>query len=465
MARRLSATFGLDPASLDGADVFDRFTDIDSALHVDPHLVRRSSIPEMIAAAAALTDHFARVIKTVTRIETSGDGFWKQSKKLLTFPELRVAGLGYAGRGGGRGVGPKLASKLADTSWRLAQAGVDDPEVFELLGLFEPGFGADLLSDMTLSIAATQFAAFTSRVCAQLNIPTQTRFVRGNPHELPCITLKRKPLFLFPRSVLRDLPVALSWEDIDFVSSHNSSLRDRLNRELGQNWRAVVTAQNKRQLLGRVLGCPGAIDALLDSYKAKVSPSYNFTTDPAGEFQWADEVLRLTSLNRLFIPNPDRRSVATLAAVVRTILEQFRKLVEQNGLCHAIVDRREKISQHAFFAVADSYCAANKLDISPESNAGRGPVDFKFSVGVSRVLVEVKLSSNTKLVHGYMKQLSAYEAAESSQHSFYLVIQVGEETKTMKELEAVDSEARRAKRKCPELVYIDARPPASASKA
>lgn len=57
--------------------------------------------------------------------------------------------------------------------------------------------------------------------------------------------------------------------------------------------------------------------------------------------------------------------------------------------------KHESAAQLLFYGVADSYCAANNIDLSPESNAGRGPVDFKLSRGsTDKVIVEVKLTSN-----------------------------------------------------------------------
>lgn len=82
--------------------------------------------------------------------------------------------------------------------------------------------------------------------------------------------------------------------------------------------------------------------------------------------------------------------------------------------------------------VALSYCEANNLDITPEAETGRGPVDFKFSNALDgRILVEIRLSKNGQLVTGYTKQLDIYNAAEKSFDSRYLVIDVGSMGKKM----------------------------------
>jgi hypothetical protein len=67
-----------------------------------------------------------------------------------------------------------------------------------------------------------------------------------------------------------------------------------------------------------------------------------------------------------------------------------------------------------FFVVASSYCSANNLDLTPEAETGRGPVDFKISSGNhGRLLVEVKLSTSSRLLSGYTTQLELYKKGKA----------------------------------------------------
>ena len=43
----------------------------------------------------------------------------------------------------------------------------------------------------------------------------------------------------------------------------------------------------------------------------------------------------------------------------------------------------------------------------------------------ARVLVETKLSTNTRLVHGYESQLQTYKRSEQTMRAYYVVIDVG----------------------------------------
>jgi hypothetical protein len=118
-----------------------------------------------------------------------------------------------------------------------------------------------------------------------------------------------------------------------------------------------------------------------------------------------------------------------------------------------------------FFSLADVYCKANQIDISPETNSGGGAVDFKFSRGYQhRVLVEIKLSSNQQVVHGYRKQLPTYEQAEKTRRSAYVVVRVSDLQSRIKKVQKLHDKAIANGKKAPRLFVIDGRLKPSASK-
>ena len=96
-------------------------------------------------------------------------------------------------------------------------------------------------------------------------------------------------------------------------------------------------------------------------------------------------------------------------------------------LYHDGKPRAEKAAQRIFFLIAQTFCKANDLDLTPEADTGNGPVDFKISSGfLGRALVEIKLSTNGKLVAGYTRQLEAYATAEEAKLAYYLIVDVGQ---------------------------------------
>ncbi len=124
-----------------------------------------------------------------------------------------------------------------------------------------------------------------------------------------------------------------------------------------------------------------------------------------------------------------------------------------------------KAAQRLFLAVADSYCKANDLDLSPETDSGGGPVDFKVASGsTAKVLVEIKLSSNPKVVDGYTKQLEVYKAAEQASRAVYLVIDVGGMGTKDDRLIKIRNRASRRGDQPSELVFVNGARRRSASR-
>ncbi|MGZ5045580.1 MAG: hypothetical protein ACXV8P_12400 [Methylobacter sp.] len=122
-------------------------------------------------------------------------------------------------------------------------------------------------------------------------------------------------------------------------------------------------------------------------------------------------------------------------------------------------------AQRLFFAVAYSYCQANNIDLTPEANAGNGPVDFKLSQGFdSKIVVEVKLSTNSRLVHGYETQLEVYKRADDTDEGIFLLIYVGGIGKKYVEVEKVRGKFLQENGKASEIRFVDGTRKASASK-
>lgn len=121
--------------------------------------------------------------------------------------------------------------------------------------------------------------------------------------------------------------------------------------------------------------------------------------------------------------------------------------------------------QKLFFAVAESYCKAHNLDITPEAETGNGPVDFKFSIGYNgRVIVEIKKSNNSKIVHGYEKQLEIYKQAESTDKAIFLIIKVCDFDEKLIEINKIREKRLDKDGNASEVILIDGTLRASASK-
>ena len=112
---------------------------------------------------------------------------------------------------------------------------------------------------------------------------------------------------------------------------------------------------------------------------------------------------------------------------------------------------------------------AADVDMSREANAGRGPVDFKFSAGWHRrALIEVKLLSSSKLRQGAEAQLPQYLASEQVSCAYYMCVGFTDRDLRPERLAAVRDMCSRHQDRSGLLViprFIDARPKVSASRS
>jgi len=162
------------------------------------------------------------------------------------------------------------------------------------------------------------------------------------------------------------------------------------------------------------------------------------------------------------------KCLSTFAGQVHDTIAFFKQHVENGNLWEELwieeKPKKERAAQLIYYAIADAYCHANNVDISPEANMGGGPIDFKFSQGYqSRVLVEMKRSSGT-VRHGYEKQLEIYLDASRSQHGIFVVMDFGDLGKKLEQITEIQANRRAMGGRASDIVVIDATRKASASR-
>jgi hypothetical protein len=109
--KRISAVLGVSASEFEETGAFDGFVDIDSRLHVDPHLLSASKAPELAGARAEFETRFSKVLKLLRASKRTPDPFWRAARDLIRSKENTFTGLGYAKSDtGGSGIGPELAA-------------------------------------------------------------------------------------------------------------------------------------------------------------------------------------------------------------------------------------------------------------------------------------------------------------------------------------------------------------------
>jgi hypothetical protein len=426
---KFSKQFGISESALDKLGVLNPTLNVDIKLFIDPMLLSESKHAEMRKAANAFSKFFAEIIKLLAASKKENDVAWREVQRRLQFREVPGTCLGYSAASiRSSAFGPKLSSKIVATGKEIVDLGVTDPDLFVALPLLEDGIGPDLISDMTTNIILLELLKFNERVLKSFALQTTEFQLGGIMALLPRNPIDpRSPIILLPKDILRELPIAHDWDGVCDAARKNAALRAKANALIGKIWRAK-TRRHKHDVRETVLASREAFETLLSAIHEVKKQSYNFEEDPQGLLKWRDLLISVARDHPLALFSGN--TLGDAFKVVVKIVEQFQFLVEEKGLWkelwHDKKRRPEKSAQRLFFAVAHSYCDANNLDVSPEMDTGTGVVDFKFSVGANaKVIVEIKLSDNSKVVAGYEKQLESYKTSERTSKGIYVLIDVG----------------------------------------
>ena len=430
--------FGLDKAAFKKTGAFDLIVNRDTALMIDAKLLAKTKAPELGGSREKLLRRYREIFKLLASSRYPNDEYERAAYKLTDFPEFRGIGLGYAHESvDGSGWATTIRRQVLETAKTVVQAGLRDPEFFELLALFERNIGADRISDMIGTIIRDDMVAYTQRVCGGVGVPVKTfpmnkgQTVFGDlPWYMDEDGLERY-VILAPRDVLSALPVALSRSDISKVMAQNEHLRQHLDATIKGDWKAQVKDRKGKGLTRQsFLEYPEVLRAFIERYRAVEAQVYDLDKDPDARKLWYEMARRYIEDGPPKLELPEQPTGDDLFNIVLKIVEQFKGMVENNRLREALFvgerPRREKVVQSVFHAIARVHCGYNDLDVAAETDAGRGPVDFKLSRGSAfGTLVELKLSDNRQLVHGYEVQLQEYKKAEHAARTIYLVLDVG----------------------------------------
>jgi hypothetical protein len=464
-----SQEFGLDPKEILKLGLLDPILNGDTKLFIDPVLLRSSKHPIIKSVGLQnFADHFGAVIRLLENSASKNDLAWRNAARIFRLDGLPSLCLGFGGHTTrGRSVDRDTQGRILQTAKEIVDLGVKDPELFSLIGLLESGVGPDTIGDMTAHAILPSLIEITVDAAEQLRVKVKDAHIDGHEVRLPHNKFSEKPLLLVPLDILRDLPVASDWSDISRAASQNAAIRNRVNKLIGDIWQ-LKSKEQKDLIRTSALSSSGAFKTVLDAAYLLSSDSYDFDSDLEGHRIFREALETMASQFPLKLNRPQTKGHAELERIVTQIVEHFKDLIETNGINYLLWDddrpRKERAAQRLFFAVADVYCKANNIDISPEADSGGGPVDFKFSSGYSgRFLVEIKLSTG-RVVHGYKTQLGVYEEAEKSFESIFLILDVGGLAPKLKAiLKAKNDQAARSER-TPTIVVVDAKKKASASK-
>ena len=469
----LSTLDGVDKETLDELGITDVILNADTALFIDPLLLSNSIHPEIrIKATKRYEDKFKRIRKFLHASNNENDSPWRAVVKEFNFPEISYTCLGYGSTIHGSAWGEQLIASTLQTAKEIVDLGVEDDDFFMGLSLFEEGIGPDRISDMTTNIIFDELLEFTARVNETLKLPTNDFKIKKTGREFSALInpTDNGPLILVPNDIVRALPIVTDWSDIGVAARQNEDLRNKLNTKIGGIWTSM-SRKEKDYAKSLALRSKDAFEDVLELIRTIDRVPYDAKNDKNGEFFWRDIINIITSDYPLDLSSYRNKDLTEdeFIEVVKIIIGEFKNLIEEKGIWKELWSedgkpRKEKAVQRLLFTVAYTYCKANNLDLSPESDSGNGPVDFKISKGFTKkIVVEIKLSTNNSLVHGYEKQLEIYKSADDTNLGIFLIIDIGKLGKKFEKVIQARNKFLETNSIASEIIIIDGNPKSSAS--
>lgn len=472
---RFSEVFDVPVTSED--DWFDTYLPADTKLFIDPFLIWEEKEGLWAGAHDHLIDFFEMVFDLVRKSQGNEQSiYWKQAQKLLMFPEPFEFCLGVAeGSPHGSGSGRGLQQEMLEGVKVATGLGINRIAHMEMLTLFQGGMGVDRLSDMVCNILKGYFIKYTQEVARRHRIPMSRTKVanaawdadfcrwKEKECELPENPFIKAPLILTPERFLRHIPVAspdgfwtYAW------SSQSAELRGDLTFDIARN----VSRRDKAKLARQN---PDVVALYLKKLEEETKEPYSITEDPNLVVKWYEMGSTLAPSTPLgFSPQtPDQ-----FEEFLQKVIQSFKHGIEEQDAWQLLWfkdhAREERAAQALFRSTVIHYCRANEIDLTGESNAGRGPVDFKFSQGwSSRALIEMKLVRNSKFWDGILAQQPQYQVSEEVSRGFFVAIGYTDSQchpDILKKIEEAAALVSKTSGKRITGILIDARPKQSASR-
>lgn len=476
---RFSECFSIPRSRVD--DWFDPLLPVDTELSVDPFRIYVDTKKPWEGAHDRLIDFFNMVLELVAKSNgRTSSAHWQAAERLLLFPEPPEFCLGYGQTPLGAGSAERLRATMLAAAQTTIRLGIESIEHFEELTLFQEQVGADRIGDIACNVLKEDFIAYTHGVIERHQLWDKTteigvRHARWSREHLAWLDesvpllvnpFTRRPIgvILTPARFLRKLPTVdpLDFWEYAYVNE-NEQIRGQFNFDVGRNVAA-------KEIVRLAQSNPDVVRRYIKRLEKAPLPAYDLEKDPKGEVNWYNAATRFA----LDVPPPpdEPESPKDFCAFVQSLLQEFVWLMEDRGhadlLWVGTKPRSEKHVQSAFDLAMVGYCKAHNIDLTRESNAGRGPVDFKFSRGWKRrALVEIKLANNTRYWDGLIKQTPQYMRSEGINCGYFLTVQFTDEDLSRDRVSRVEDAARKVSEdRGYEVmpIFVDARPKPSASK-
>jgi hypothetical protein len=470
--------FGIPTEYLKSYGTFDISLINDLPLFIDPFLLFNSKKPEyqqlhngMVKYLSFLRD------KSINNHVSDGElHAW------FKFSEVRQNWLGFSEKGNkGTGLGLDFARALNKSLYRIftnfGSENITHSSHLEKLCLINPGVGKDNISDFTTNLIKEYLLEYTQKFAKEFLNKRQRKIVNvprvrfnydietwvSDEFEVPIIL--GDYVILTPRDLLTRYQVWINRPDMEKMyngvidSVPDEQLRAQLNNYLQKRLAELPEKATKDEKNKVALSVYQEFPEMIDYYIRYKEDNGDVAVKRSGKVVKESESFYIKQI-KVFVDALNSitnfyKSPGITYEEARERVMFLKDVVENKG-GHRIFYKNGKAikSENDLHILFRLTWYGTLSDVGREVNDGRGPVDFKISIGApDKTLVEFKLAANTQLEKNLRHQVDIYQKASDAKNALKVVFYFTE--KELKRVEAILKKLGMENNK--DIILVDAR--------
>ena len=432
--KHFSDYFNINKSRLNELGVFDPILNYDTKVFVEPLLLKNSSSEIIKNSDQHYTNYFSQLLLLLHKSQNLDDKCWRVAKKMVNFPEYQYTCIGYgSGSTEGKGSGVEFNDKILNSAKEIVDLADNNPEIFLLLPLLEEGIAGDRISDMVQNIIDEDICKYTQKIMGELNLESNYEYTtrNHNSYKLLLNPYSKLPIKLIPTDILLNLPVADNLPSlIEEMSSHNSKLRNLVNRDIGQIWINTTKSYRKSILLKELKTNKEFFVETLKALKEYKLEHYDLKKDYEGLYKWLENSQDFINveLSKEIKNCPD--SLESIEFAITGIIKHFRDVIENKNVWRTFWTKyasdyrhvRVFYSQMLFFTVCNTWLTSQDSNVIINLKHSEKNIDLEFTIsGKYKLLVHIKHANNTSLYNGYKNILEKHRNSTDT-CNYYLVM-------------------------------------------
>ncbi len=467
--------FNVSEALLEEYGAFNSTVVVDLPLFVDPFLLFHSKNPRYQEEHRRIISY----LEYLRALASHGQLDKGRLKALFCFPEVDQNWLGFSKTGNkGRGLGMDFASSLSrglgDLFADSEQQHITESAHLEKISLIQEGVGKDAISDFTTNLIKRMLCEYTETFAKKNLTPQQCDTFAVSKVDfnydlgawisarffLP--KLRDDYVLLTPKDILTKEETWINKEDFfrEYHDIPSAITNGALRAQMESYFRSVLpkepTPRDEKQAMRKTaLKFPELYDYFIKRKEMHgdeaTKRSIELVEDSITQYiHGFGELIRLLTSDTQFYTSPITSKDAALEKALF-----LKDVIENKGGYRIFYLKGVPIEREEDLQILYRLVWHNPaFDVSREVNDGRGPADFKISLGAKdKTIVEMKLASNKQLERNLERQAELYQAASDAKAAIKVILFFTDAQK--RRLDAVLTRLNLVN--CKEVVTIDAR--------